>query len=101
MNHDQARTALEKQITTLVAARDEGSDAQERAGLSQSIELLEDEVDNLDVVTANELDSKMDDIIGKLDKILNEKGLDAASALGRAIDRLQQFLNDPTAVKAS
>ena len=99
MEHDQARTALEEQITTLLAARDKASDAEERAGLTQSIELLEDEVDNLDVVTANELGSKMDDIIGKLDEILNEKGLDAASALGRAIDRLRQFLDDPTAVK--
>jgi DNA polymerase/3'-5' exonuclease PolX len=97
MEHDGVREALQAEIAALVTARDNCRDPEERAALSKAIEKLEDEVDRLDMIAANELGAKVDEIIENLDEILNEKRLDAASALGRSIRRLREFVDDPRA----
>src|SRR5689334_10112345 len=95
MTHDEAREALEAEIAAQVKARRKTSDPDEKAAAKEAIELLEDEVDRLDVLAANELGAKVDEIIENLKKVLDEKSLDAASALGRTIKRLEDFVDDP------
>jgi hypothetical protein len=95
MNHDDAREALEAEIAAQEQVRANSQDGDERAAASKAIETLEDEVDQLDITAANELGAKVDAIIEKLEEILNENRLDAASALGRSIRRLRELVDDP------
>ena len=95
MEHDQAREALNAQIDGLVNAREEMADEQERAAATRAIDLLQDEVDRIDILAADELGGRIDEIIARLEEILEQEALDAASALGRTIRRLRQFADDP------
>ena len=95
MSHDEVRELLETQIEALVEARDETTDPTERGALSDAIDLLQNEVDVLDITAADQLGAKVDDIIGRIDRILEEHPLDAASALRRTLDRLREFMDDP------
>jgi len=95
LDPDDVREALQAQIAELLVARDETDDENEDAAIDKAIMLLEHEVDLLDIGVANHLGERVDAIINRIDKILNEKNLDAASALGRTVHRLRNRFDRP------
>jgi chromosome condensin MukBEF ATPase and DNA-binding subunit MukB len=97
LDHDEARDLLESQIDALVSARDQSDDPDEIAAANEAIDLLQNEVDALNILAADELGPKVNEIIDRLDEILEENNLDAASALGRTFRRLRDLTEDPTA----
>jgi hypothetical protein len=96
MSHDEIRDLLQTQIDALVQARNDTTDPTERGALSEAITLLQDEVDVVNVTAASALGAKVDDIVGRLDQIIDENPLDAASALKRSIRRLREFIEEQT-----
>jgi chromosome condensin MukBEF ATPase and DNA-binding subunit MukB len=97
MDHDEVREALNAQINALVTARANSQDQGEKDAATNAIEELENEIDLLDGIATDELVAKVDAIIERLDEIVEENNLDAASALGRSFRKLRDLTQDPTA----
>lgn len=89
MEQDKVRDTLEGQIDDLVKARRASSDVEEKQALSTAISTLEREVDLLNLTAADALGGKIDSIVKSLQEVLEANSLDAASALGRSIKKLE------------
>lgn len=94
MEADSIREEFEAQIADLVEVRDESDDADEQAAANEAIELLQQKVDRLDMEV--DIGAMVDEVIEKLDEILNQNSLDAVSALGRTARRLRDVRRGQT-----
>jgi chromosome condensin MukBEF ATPase and DNA-binding subunit MukB len=95
VEEDKIREELEAEIAALLEARDESDNPDERAAATQAIDVLQDKVDRLDIGVADNLGDMVDEIIEKLDEVLDANSLDAVSALGRTIRRLRDLRRGP------
>ena len=95
MTHDVVRNAIETRIAVLVRARNSSTDTDKRKAFKEAIDLLQNEVDGINIVTATQLNAKVDEIITRLKEIQDEKALDAGSALGRTIKKFQDLVGNP------
>lgn len=91
MDQDKLRETLQAQIGELIASRAQTGDAAAKAAATKAIALLEQQVDDLDLAAADSLGAQVDALIANLTEVLDAAPLDAASALGRTIDRLRQL----------
>lgn len=89
MEQDKVRNTLEGQIDDLVKARRASSDPKEKEALSSAISRLEREVDLLNLTAADALPAKVDAIVKSLQGVLQANSLDAVSALGRSIEKIE------------
>jgi hypothetical protein len=89
VDQDKVRETLEGQIDDLVKARRDSGDPQEKEALSTAISKLENEVDLLNLAAADALPGKVAAIVASLEAVLSAHGLDAASALGRSIEKIK------------
>lgn len=89
MEQDKVRNMLEGQIDDLVKARRASGDPQEKEALSTAIAKLEREVDLLNLTAADALPAKVDSIVKSLQGVLQANSLDAVSALGRSIKKIE------------
>lgn len=91
MEQDKVRDTLEGQIDDLVKARRASSDPSEKTALSTAISKLEREVDLLNLTAADALPAKIDAIVESLQEVLQANSLDAVSALGRSIRKIEDL----------
>jgi hypothetical protein len=89
LEQDKVRNTLEGQIDDLVKARRASSDPKEKEALSSAISRLEREVDLLNLTAADALPAKVDAIVKSLQGVLQANSLDAVSALGRSIEKIE------------
>ncbi len=85
------RMELENRILDLTEAMDAAGTPAEKEALLVQIEALEATVRDIDLADADALGDKIDTILGELEKIQNERPLDAGSALKRSIDGLRDM----------
>lgn len=89
MDRNAARLRISAQINALAARRNATDDPAEKQAINDAIMALQDSRDEIDVAANDAIGAKMDALIARLEAVQNAHGLDAASAIGRAIGGLR------------
>lgn len=90
MNRNQTALLLGAQIDKLRAERNATQDQAKRAAADEAIQALQATRAQLIVAAADEIGLLVDQAIADLQAVQNREGVDAISALDRALDKLRE-----------
>ena len=88
---EDRRRELELEIAELSEVFRNTPDGAAKEELRLEINRFRDEVDDINLSAAAALAGKVDEALQNLEGVRTRHGLDAASALGRSIQRLREF----------